>query len=364
MGFDTGSISFRVFYLPSPLPADHIERLATDAAPSLDALSAEPIAGWVTGRHLLDRRITEQTATVGTYLRVTLMKAERKIPAPLLRAEVTMEELATMEADGRESLPRQDRVQIRKNVTSRLLPDMPPHLQGIPITGRKNGDALLTGALSEKQVDALCIALKQTLDLDAVPMTPETAALRRRKTSVADLAPTSFSPECPDDDVNPAIGLDFLTWLWFFSEARKGLLETSEGGFAIRVEGPLTFFREGDGAHEAKLKNGEPLLSGEAKTALLAGKKLSRAVVHLVKDEEEWKVELDASEFVFRCLTLPKPEALDRVSKYHDRMRSINTFLTGFLSLYDLFLDERLDGSRWQEARAEIHSWVRSREGR
>jgi hypothetical protein len=358
MGFDTGNISFRVFYLPTPLPANHIERLAAHAAPSLEALGPEHISGWVTGRHLLDRHITEETATIGAYLRVTLMKAEKKIPAPLLRAEVTME------ADGLEQLPRPERGRIKKEITARLLPDMPPHLQGIPISARKTGDAILTGALSEKQMDALCIALKHTLDIDAVPMTPETAALRRRKTSVADLPPTSFSPNCPDDEVNPAIGLDFLTWLWFFSEARRGLLETAEGAFSIQVQGPLTFFMEGDGAHEAKLKNGEPLLSGEAKTALMSGKKLSQACVVLAKDQEEWKVELDASEFVFRGLTLPKPEPVDKISRYHDRMRSINTFLTGFLSLYDLFLDERLDSARWSEARSEIHRWVTSREVR
>ena len=364
MGFDTGNISFRVFYLPAPLPNNHIEKLAANAAPSLEALGREPISGWVSGRHLLDRRITEETATLGAYLRVTLMKAERKIPAPLLRAEVTMEELATMEADGLEQLPQSERIRIRKEVMVRLLPDMPPHLIGIPLTARKTGDALLAGAISDKQVDALCIALKQTLDIDAVPMTPEAAALRRKKTSVVDLPPTSFSPDCPDDEVNPAIGMDFLTWLWFFSEARRGLLETAEGAFAIQVQGPLTFFREGDGAHEARLTNGEPLLSGEAKTALLSGKKLSRACVHLARDQEEWKVELDASSFVFRGLTLPRPEPTDRVSRYHDRMRSINTFLTGFLSLYDLFLDERLHSARWREARTEIHNWVTSREVR
>ncbi len=35
---------------------------------------------------------------------------------------------------------------------------------------------------------------------------------------------TSFSPECDVAVASDNIGQDFLTWLWFFSEARGGIM--------------------------------------------------------------------------------------------------------------------------------------------
>ena len=51
------------------------------------------------------------------------------------------------------------------------------------------------------------------------------------------------------------------------------------------LEGPLTFFREGEGAHEAVLRKGTPLNSREAGTALYCGKKLKRAKLVLAEGD-------------------------------------------------------------------------------
>lgn len=80
MGFESGAISFRAFYLPGGMPEDFVARFARHAAPPVDRLGRDPVSGWVTGRHLLDRFIEEDTAIVAGYPRLTLMKAEKKIP--------------------------------------------------------------------------------------------------------------------------------------------------------------------------------------------------------------------------------------------------------------------------------------------
>ena len=364
MGFESGSIGFRAFYLPQSLPEDHVTRFAKQAAPPLESLGRESISGWVTGRHLLDRHITETTAYHAGYLRLALMKAERKVPAPLLRAECMMAELAELEAAGGEYLRREERARIRKEVTERLLPDMPPHLMGIPIVCGRGDDKLYAGALSDKQVDALTHLFRAAVGITLAPVTPETAALHRKRTSVADVAPTSFSRDCPKDEVMHSIGMDFLTWLWFFSETRGGGLKTGRGEFHIALEGPLTFVMEGAGAHEARLRNGLPLISNEAKTALASGKKLSRARIILVRDDQEWSAELDAHAFVFRGVKLPKGGQVDAVSRFQDRMLWLDMFLEAVLSYYDLFIDERLDPKRWQATVNDICGWSEERTGR
>lgn len=364
MGFESGSVSFRMFYLGRKLPDDHIARFAAHAAPALETLGPEPVYGWVTGRHLLDRAITEATALYGGYLRLALSRAERRIPNALLRAECMMEEIAAREASGLEFLKRQERSRIRKEVVDRLLPTMPPQLTGIPMVCGRRGEALLASALSEKQMDVFANHFHGATGIELVPLTPETAALKRKHTSVRDLGPTSFSSECPDEEVSPHIGLDFLTWLWFFSEVRGGKFETTDGEFAVALEGPLMFVMEGTGAHEARLRRGEPLLSAEAKAALVSGKKLRRARLILAQDDRQWSAELDGQDFAFRGVKLPRGEILDAQSLFQERMLLIQTLIQSVLALYDRFLDERTSTEKWKDTLREIRVWVTSRAGR
>lgn len=361
MGFESGSISFSMLYYPRRFPADAVERFAAHAAPPIETLSREEIHGWVTGRHLLDRRINGDSAHFAGYLRLTLMKAVRKIPEALLRAECKMEELAEMEARGSALLPRNVRAEIKKGVVERLLPAMPPTLTGIPIVYDGSGDTIYAAATNERQLDALTLALRETLGVSPAPVVPETASLQRRKASIRDLARTSFSPERDDSEASDSIGQDFLTWLWFFSEVRGGLIGTEAGEFGVAIDGPLLFVLEGGGAHEMVLRKGTPLVSSEAKTALLAGKKLRRARITLARGEETWAAAVDAETFTFRGVRLPGGEQVDPISRFQERMLALDVFRDAFLACFDRFLEERLDEKAWRKTQQEIQRWVSER---
>lgn len=365
MPFESGSVSFRMFYMPGGLPDGHLARFRERAAPPIDTLGSDPIRGWVTSRHLLDRNIVEETAYVAGMLRLDLMKAERKIPAALLRAECRMEELAVMESRGWDSLSRKARSEIKAEVTDRLLPTMPPTLTGIPVVAERDGRMLLAGAMSEKQHDALLAAYYETAGRGLVPLTPESAAQERLKVDAAHVAPSSFSPECEDSEVSDRMGQDFLTWLWFHSEQREGAVELpGQGTFHAMVEGPLTFVREGNGAHETVLRNGEPRRSQEARAALLAGKKLARAKITLVRGDAQYTATLGADDFAVRSLKLPDTESLDAAGRFMERMLSVRIFIDALLAYYDAFLQERLSAQRWPPVQRQIHDWVERRETR
>ena len=138
-------------------------------------------------------------------------------------------------------------------------------------------------------------------------------------------------------------------------------MQVGNSRFSVMVEGPLTFVLEGEGAFETVLRKGSPLVSAEAKTALLSGKKLRSARVTLAREDEMWSTTLNADEFVFRGLKMPKGEAYDPVSRFHERMLSIHVFQEGFLAFFDRFLDERSDDARWRHTVGDIHGWVRER---
>ena len=365
MSFESGSMTFRMFYLPQKFPTDYVERFAARAAPPLKVLGDTPLHGWVTGRHLLDNKITRDTAFLAGYLRLTMMRAERKIPESLLRAECKMEELARMQAENRAELDRKTRTEIRKEIEARLLPTMPPQLKGMALVHLPGSDLLYSEATSEKQLDALEASFRETMGFGVIPVSPQYAAARRLKYDMRDYTPTSFSPDCEDEAVGSEAGQDFLTWLWFYSEARGGMIKLPSGGdFAIMIEGPLTFVLEGDGAHETVLRRGAPAISAEAKIALLSGKKLRKARLLLARGQETWSVSLDAEHFTFRGLKLPEGEKLEPVSRFQERMTSLSTFTTAFLEIFDRFMKERTDEKSWNKTRGDIHRWVSERSAR
>jgi hypothetical protein len=365
MSFESGSMTFRMFYLSQKLPKDHVARFAAHAAPPITTLGDTPIHGWVTGRHLLDRNITDDTAFYAGYLRLTMMRAEKKIPESLLRAECRMEELARMQAENKAQLDRKTRTEIRKEIEARLLPTMPPQLKGMAMVHQPESGVIFSEATSDKQQEALEVTFRETLGFGVIPVSPQYAAARRLKYDIRDYIPSSFSPDCEDDAVGNSPGQDFLTWLWFYSEARGGIFKLPSGGdFAIMIEGPLTFVLEGNGAHETVLRRGSPAISAEAKIALLSGKKLRKARILLARGQDTWQVSLDADSFTFRGLKLPEGEKLEPVSRFQERMTSLNTFTTAFLEIFDRFMKERTDEKAWEKTRGDIHRWVSERTAR
>jgi len=363
MSFESGSVATRLFYVVKGLSKDVVVRFNNHVAPPLKNLGSQSQQGWVGGRHLLDVPITEENAYYGGYLRLALVKAERKVPTSLLRAECMLEEVAYMRAEGRPFVDRKARNDIRKQVMARLLPTMPPTLKGIPFVYDDRDRILYAGALSDSQLDVFLIHFKATVGVDLIPVAAGTAAAKRRSINVADWSKTSFSPEVPDSEMEDTPGLDFLTWLWFASEARGGVFTTKQAGeFGIAIEGPLLFTRAGDGAHEISLRKGLPTVSAEAKTALLSGKKLRRAKLLFARADENWSCSFDAQTFVFRGLKLPEPkEMLDPASRFQERFQKIADFRDLFFELFDLFLDDHGDAKKWSATKKEIHRWSADR---
>ncbi|MFZ2643290.1 MAG: recombination-associated protein RdgC [Verrucomicrobiia bacterium] len=363
MSFESGQIGFRMCYALKELPTDAVQRFASKASPPLKSLGAEPAIGWVGGRHLFDLPISDENARLGGYLRLSLLKAERKVPSSLLRAESFMEELARMKADNKPFLDRKAKSEVRKQVMSRLLPQMPPTLRAIPFVHDERGGVVYVGAVSEQQMDALRVNFLAATGIDLVPVNVETAVAQRRGQKAKQWAPASFSPEAADDEMENRPGQDFLTWLWFASEDRGGLFESRERGqIAVALEGPLLLERPGDGAHVIAIREGVPTASPEAQTALMTGKKLRRAKLTLACQDETWMTSFDADSFSFR-VKLPDPkEVLDPASRFQERIQKLGEFRDLFFELLDQFLDDRCDEKNWAKAQKKIHHWAATRD--
>lgn len=359
MAFDSGSLSFRIFYLQHAYDSSLVDAFAKNAAPPISSLNRDPISGWVTGRHLFDRDISEETCLFGPYLHAQLMRAEKKIPASLLRAHLKMEEDIELRAREAEFLTRAAKAEVKQRVVESLLPTMPPTLSSIPVVVDFRNTLLLATALSDKQIDTLSPVFKETAGTLPILLTAETAALRRKRINANDLEPVSFSPDGTlEPPIESTLGMDFLTWLWFAWEKEGGVYHLPDGReFGIMLEGPITFFREGQGAHEALLRKGTPLNSREAYTALFCGKKLKRAKFVVAIGDEVYSATMDA-DFAIRSLKLPRGEQTDPGGKLEERMLFIETFCNAWLSLFDRFLDIRTDASQWPKTLKDMRKWI------
>ena len=360
MSFESGSVSLRMFYVPKELPDDILEKFAEHTIGSVETLRDEEIHGWVGPRHLLDREISEDNALPGGYLRLTLTQAQRKIPTALLRAECRIEEMVWMAAEQKDYVNRQTRSEIKKEVSDRLLPQMPPTLKGIDFVYDRPHSMLYCTAMSENQLDAFLVNFTLITGVQLVAADPAAMAWQLAQSRVDSWHSLGFAA---DQWADCAPGREFLMWLWFISEARGGEINLPESGpFAMLVEGPLQFDQEEQG--ETVIRKGEPMVSAETRAALLSGKKLRRAKLTLARGEEIWNCTLDADEFVFRGLKLPKTEAYDVLGKFTERMEFLEIFRVAFGELYKQFVEQRDNDADRENLRTEMREWIRTRPAR
>lgn len=363
MSFESGSISFRTFHVLDDLPASIVAKFAARQLPPIETLGDGMIRGWVGGRHVLDRVITQDNAYYGGYLRLSLVVAERKVPEALLRAESQLEEIAWLKAKGVDRLTANERREIRKSIESRLISHAFPILRSIPFVYDEPSQLLHAGAVSTSQMDDFVISFCETTGTRIVPSTVEVVALRQIK-NVRDWPACSFSPEADSAEVVNDPGQDFLTWIWFASECLGGMFNfPGLGVVTFMIEAPLTLTMEGSGAHVTVLRRGEPLLSREAKSALLGGKKLRSCKLTMCLGDETYKCTID-NELCIRGLRLPETEKLDPVSRFQARMDSLARFKNCLGGLLNLFITVRSDAPKWASMLRDIHEWVTARKVR
>ena len=211
MPFDSGSQSLIFCQLPQDLPDDAVALFNQKRAGSLSTVLDEPQTGWVSGRHLLETRIDEETASMGGYLHLNLRTAVRKIPTALFKAECRIEELALIQANNSFAISRKQRKEIREAVTERLIKDMPPSLQGIPCVIDHNNSILILGTASQRQIDAFVAYFNDTLRFDPMPLYPEVLAEDVAKVDPDSLFPLQFTSDKDKLDTTPALGRDFVT---------------------------------------------------------------------------------------------------------------------------------------------------------
>ena len=359
MPFDRGTFSLSILKLAKDLPSDALERFDAMKAGRLDDVQDEIQVGWVSGRHLLERKVDEETAILGGHIYLNLRSAQRKVPGALLNAEAKMEELAYIRATGNIDVPRKVKKEIREDIMEKRLPQMVPSISGMPLVIDQTDNTIYLGATSVRQIDNFLAVFNDTLDIAPIQITAE-ELMFEEKFDPRDYMGMSLADSETDDEYTP--GRDFLTWLWYFSEEKEGTLDVADyGKFAVALDGPLSFIADGKGALESVVRKGNPLKSAEAKAALNVGKKLKKAKLIICRESETWTAGFDADNFAFSSVGLPEGEEMDYASRFAERINNLHIFKCVFKALFVKFLEE-IKSPEWNDKVAAIKQWVDTRE--
>ena len=361
MPFERGAVTFTMFDLDQELPENLIDLFAAKKAGTLDQVTDEPQIGWVTGRHLLDTAITEESAFIGGAYYLALRQAVRKIPSSLLNALCRREEQAYIRANNLEYVSGKIKRQIREETIEKHIQKMPPSLSGIPLVFDCHRREMFAGVTGGTKLDLLVENFMQTLDQEPIQLNAETILERCFEKRPVDFPILNFGAQ---QYTESTFGRDFLLYCWYFSEAVGVLQHPELGELDLLIEGPLVFAGDGEdpGSGEIVLKKGSsPLRSAEAKAALTVGKKLRKAKVNFTRLNQVWSGTFDADCFAFGSFKLPEGEAMNDDELFQDRMENLSLLRQIVLAYFAEYV-KAMSPENFDATVKAIKEWIEQRE--
>lgn len=162
------------------------------------------------------------------------------------------------------------------------------------------------------------------------------------------------------------VGQEFLTWLWWKSEERGGVVALPGDGDVVVVfeKHMLLEYGEGD-SNESLICRGLQTELQEARTGLVMGKKLEQARIQLAYNDYEWNFTLAAALMEFRNVKLPKTggdaengdSREDREGMVLERIYLFEELVKIVLELFRAFLRLRVS-DQWREELLKVREWV------
>ncbi|MEZ0329296.1 MAG: hypothetical protein ABWK15_07055 [Dissulfuribacterales bacterium] len=169
-------------------------------------------------------------------------------------------------------------------------------------------------------------------------------------------------------DYKAFLGVEFLTWLYFQSESRGGAVFLPEKGDCRVAFERFVWMEQGEGPQlDVLVCRGLQSQLSEVRAGLLAGKKISRAHLHIAYGEEEFSVtvygrSLDVSGLRFKgkngTENTNDEEGLSREADVLEKAYLITQAVEVIERLFSLFLAKRLAFQAWEAERRGFREWL------
>ena len=336
----------------------------------IDDIPQESTFGWVNFDDMLDTAWRLSPPEKGEYITFSFRMDTRRISPAVLKKHLRVaieEETKKMRDIGKKFISRQQKLEIREQVMLRLRGRAMPVPEEFQVVWNPQTGSVYLATTKGKVIDLFCEYFTRTLDLHLEQLAPYSLACNllgeEAALQIDHLEPAQFVNQCcSGGSTDGMLGQEFLTWLWYQSDTAPGAFTDSEGSpFAVSMEQRIVVQGgEGDAKETASVSGSLSPLR-EARFGLGTGKKVSRALIRLEKEELAFQLTLKAEDFGLGSLKTPKldkgdsdddPDAL-LLEKFY-----LMEVCVGLLdSLYARFLKLRLS-PEWQKEVADMRQWL------
>lgn len=305
---------------------------------------------------------------VDNYIFFSLRHDKRKVPDAVLKQETKKGEQEWLkDKPNFRRPPKKKREEIKETATLKLLAKTLPVPTVTDCIWDMEKGVVHLMATSGKAVDRFIDLFHKTFsDVHLSPITP----YHRAEKSVAGTALAEILPEhnqAGSDSVmslindNKWLGRDFLLWLL------AGAGESAVPNLVAWIDKKLAMAGESGEGELQKVTISGPLADRmmTIKAALLDGKWILGAGVHIEAEENRWQFGLNGETFAIASMKTPSvlmernPE--DELNEYQaaalEKIRLVNKGLDYLQDLLRAFLKERLT-DRWSGRLVEIQSWM------
>ena len=153
------------------------------------------------------------------------------------------------------------------------------------------------------------------------------------------------------------LGHEFLLWLWFEADRGGGVFGLGDAGeVSVAFDDQLVLEAYLAETEQSRLSGGAPAESPEARSALRAGKRVSKAKLRLRRGDREFVFAVDAADFSFASVRVPAV-LKGEDERLVERLALIDELMELWRALYREFLRLRLT-DRWQATRRSLLVWA------
>lgn len=385
MGFASGSVSYQRFHVTGKMPKDvddaFVKALNERSFGRIPPATDQTQYGWIGPGHLFETEIAAERIAFGDYVHVALRIDKLKVPPAILKSYVRQEEEVALQVSGREFLSKFERKKAREAAILRAEQESRDgrfrRAGAVGVLIDLAAKHVYLGNTSTAVADRLMAVFSDTF---GVVIEPETSGRLASRLTIAAKngralenlepmqlvrPPDGHAPDETDfvDRGQDFLGKEFLTWLWFRTDADDGPLRIAGGNdVTVMIDKSLRLKCDFGLTGSTMISADHPVELPEAKAALRIGKSPNRAGVVLGSGLGEFRLSLEAQRWTIGGLTLPEPpaEETDVRTRLENRFEQIADVAGQLDALYDLFLSERI-GAKWSTIERAMQKWAAGR---
>lgn len=381
MAFAGGPASCQAFRISGPLPADAdaalFDALRTRAFGAAPPLPDDTQTGWIGSRHIFETELDPAAIACGGYAHLGLRIDRLRPPANILRAYQRLEEEAALRSSGREYLSKTERRLAREQALRRVEAETRSgafrRIGAYPVLIDLEHKRLLLGTPSPTVGDRLTQLFHDTFAADLEPVDVERLAGRLleqagQARALEGLTPAHFAAPPDGYAASPAdfsrgdlkfLGREFLTWLWYQTDARESPLRLRTGDeLTVMIDRTLRLKCDYGLTGTDTLSADGPASLPEARAALKIGKQPTKMGLIVGAPVGEFRFTLDGERLTVTSLLVPEiPDGLDAPAALERRFELIFDAVELVEILFELFLLQRVERD-WDGLEEEMTAWA------